>query len=73
MPYQKKNILNNTFENNELNEYKISCGGKLNKQFILGHNFIDEKKMNDYKKNIELNSLRQKIKQKIINLKMKSI
>ena len=69
LPYQKQNIHNNTFENNELNEYKILYNGKLNKQFIWSHNFIEEKKMNDYKKKYRIKFIKTENKTKNYRLK----
>jgi hypothetical protein len=69
LPYQKKNIFNNTFENNELNKYKILYNGKLNKQFIWSHNFMEEKKMDDYKKKYRIKFIKTENKTKNCKLK----
>ena len=50
LPYQNKKV-NNSLEDDEINEKNNDKNKiKLNKQFIWSHNFMEEKKLEDYKK-----------------------
>ena len=69
LPYQNKNMKNNTLEESERDDNKIKNKEKLDKQFIWSHNFMEEKKYEDYKKRYRIKFIDTENKNKINKLK----
>ena len=64
-----KNIKNNTFDSNGNDEDDDIFKRKLDKQFIWSHNFLEEKKMENYKKRYKIKFIDTDNKIKINKLK----
>ena len=75
LPSEKKNKLNpfENYENNEINENNDKNKVKFNKQFIWSHNFMEEKKMEDYRRKYRIKYIDTEYKRKINNLKKEKV
>ena len=63
---------NNSFEKNDYEEINnINNNEKLNKQFIWSHNFMEEKKIEDYRKRYKIKFINTEMKIKNYSLKKK--
>ena len=69
LPYQNKNIKTNPLEDNERDDNNDNHKEKLDKQFIWSHNFMEEKKFEDYKKRYRIKFIDTESKIKINKLK----
>ena len=69
LPYQNKNIKTNPLEDNERDDNNDNHKEKLDKQFIWSHNFMEEKKFDDYRKRYRIKFLDTENKVKINKLK----
>ena len=69
LPYQNKNMNTNSLDDNERDDNNDNHKEKLDKQFIWSHNFMEEKKFDDYKKRYRIKFLDTENKIKINKLK----
>ena len=69
LPYQNKNMKTNSLEDNERDDTNDNHKEKLDKQFIWSHNFMEEKKFDDYRKRYRIKFLDTENKVKINKLK----
>ena len=69
LPYQNKNMNTNSLDDNERDDNNDNHKEKLDKQFIWSHNFMEEKKFDDYKKRYRIKFLDTENKVKINKLK----
>lgn len=69
LPYHNKNIKINFLDDNERDDNNDKNKEKLDKQFIWSHNFMEEKKFDDYKKRYRIKFIDTENKIKINKLK----
>lgn len=68
-----KNMKNNTFEKNKIDEDKDLFNYKFKNQFIWSHNFMEEKQMDDYRKKYRIKYIKTENQLKDYKLKKEKV